>query len=990
MATKITRDIIESYLNCKYKGHLQRTGERGTTSDYEAMTTAARASSRELAVARLVGHFGEGDACRGTTVTAVTRKPGALLLADADLEDDALSLRFDALKRADGPSKLGDHHYVPVLHNYGDKVGRRQKGLLAVLGFMLGPVQGLRPATGLVARSPGFRLGKVRLDAKRYREAEQVLDEVKRLQEGGAPPRLTPNGHCRVCEFRQRCHLQAVQEDSLSLLRGMNEKEIRKRARKGIFTRAQLAHAFRPRRQGTKARPRTTKRQHALHAMAIPDRRVYVPGTPAVPDGRVRIYLDVEGNPDESSAYLIGMLVVSGGVGERFSFRADGKDQEPATFERFLTEVVRHESFVVSSYGGYARAFLRRMRQQAGDEAAVDRVPGSLVNTLALVYAHLYFPGHANGLKDLAGFLGCVWSGPDASGLPSLVWRARREATGDEEWRRKLATYNQEECTALRRVTDFLRAVNARTGPEAGKSDPAEGPPVVRVQELKDDFPAGRAWGNVPFAHADFAHVNRCAYFDYQRERVYVRSSPAIRRSQRRYGKSRNRKLRCNRHFDLTSSTCPACQGTSVVSGVPPQEASGPVPRLKRALDLVRTSTGIRRSVVHSHSSVHRCLACGFVFVPDRHRRLDKHFHGLKAWATYQHVAHRLDLHATGTRIEEFFGVRVSGREILMIKSLPARYYGPTYQQMLKAVLAGNLLHIDETGVKAPSGNGYVWVFADLENVVYLYRPNRAGDFLREMLKDFRGVLVSDFYAAHDALDCPRQQCLTHLIRDMNQELLANPFDEELRSVTRPFGTLLRAVVKAVDEHGLRRRDLRKHAREVEAYFVHLSGQVFRSEAAQALQARRLKCRGKLVTFLADDGVPWNNDNAGNAVKRFAYYREVAPGPLHGEGLGHYLVLLSLYQSCRYKGVNFLRFLMSGERDPDFFARRRRTRERLPALQLYPEDFAPPHLTSPANKEACRAAGCAGNTAGGDGAPASQPNDALGQPPSASEGATAG
>ena len=34
MATKITRAIIESYLNCKYKGHLKLAGEGGTKSDY--------------------------------------------------------------------------------------------------------------------------------------------------------------------------------------------------------------------------------------------------------------------------------------------------------------------------------------------------------------------------------------------------------------------------------------------------------------------------------------------------------------------------------------------------------------------------------------------------------------------------------------------------------------------------------------------------------------------------------------------------------------------------------------------------------------------------------------------------------------------------------------------------------------------------------------------------------------------------------------------
>src|SRR3954453_7607499 len=57
MATKITRNIIESFLNCKYKGHLKLAGESGTPSDYETMTTAVRTSSRDQAVARLVARF---------------------------------------------------------------------------------------------------------------------------------------------------------------------------------------------------------------------------------------------------------------------------------------------------------------------------------------------------------------------------------------------------------------------------------------------------------------------------------------------------------------------------------------------------------------------------------------------------------------------------------------------------------------------------------------------------------------------------------------------------------------------------------------------------------------------------------------------------------------------------------------------------------------------------------------------------------------------
>ena len=42
MPTKIARDVLESYLNCKYKGHLKLTGQQGTKSDYENLLTELR------------------------------------------------------------------------------------------------------------------------------------------------------------------------------------------------------------------------------------------------------------------------------------------------------------------------------------------------------------------------------------------------------------------------------------------------------------------------------------------------------------------------------------------------------------------------------------------------------------------------------------------------------------------------------------------------------------------------------------------------------------------------------------------------------------------------------------------------------------------------------------------------------------------------------------------------------------------------------------
>ena len=152
-------------------------------------------------------------------------------------------------------------------------------------------------------------------------------------------------------------------------------------------------------------------------------------------------------------------------------------------------------------------------------------------------------------------------------------------------------------------------------------------------------------------------------------------------------------------------------------------------------------------------------------------------------------------------------------------RHLLVRRYRKTYNTLLAQLLAGPVLHIDETEVKLKDGTGDVWVFSDASTAVYIFRPSREGDFLRPMLKSYEGVLVSDFYSAYDGLDCPQQRCLIHLMRDMNRALLDNPFDQELQSITTPFGALLREVVGTIDKHGLKRRYLQGHAKAAAAFF---------------------------------------------------------------------------------------------------------------------------------------------------------------------------
>jgi predicted RecB family nuclease len=216
----------------------------------------------------------------------------------------------------------------------------------------------------------------------------------------------------------------------------MGEKEIKKCARKGIFTLTQFAQTFRPRRKGRRADRRSHHRYHALQAMAVRDKRVYVFGTPVLPASPVTIYLDLEGNPEEGSTYLIGMLVDEAGAEKRYSFWADDKSQEEEIFKQFLSVLQPYENFRVLAYGGYEKAFLKRMRKRVKAKEQVDRVSNAIVNVLSTVFAHVYFPTYSNGLKEIGSYLGARWSDNLASGIESIAWRIRWEATAPALHRR--------------------------------------------------------------------------------------------------------------------------------------------------------------------------------------------------------------------------------------------------------------------------------------------------------------------------------------------------------------------------------------------------------------------------------------------------------------------------------------------------------------------------------------------------------------------------
>ena len=153
-------------------------------------------------------------------------------------------------------------------------------------------------------------------------------------------------------------------------------------------------------------------------------------------------------------------------------------------------------------------------------------------------------------------------------------------------------------------------------------------------------------------------------------------------------------------------------------------------------------------------------------------------------------------------------------------------------------------------------------------------------------------------------------------MRDINEDVLKHPFNEELASIARGFGHLLREIVETIDAYGLKARHLGKHKRPAARFIENVEALKCTSEVGSALKKRIDKNKDKLFTFLDHDGVPWNNNNAEHAVHAFVKLRN-AMMTSTPKGTKEYAVLASIQQTLHYRGKSFLDFLRSGKTDID-------------------------------------------------------------------------
>ncbi|MGD0261588.1 MAG: IS66 family transposase [Verrucomicrobiota bacterium] len=944
---KLKAELFQAYLNCPTKCWLLSQAERGAGNVYAEWVKQQNQAYRNESLQRLLETVPNGERVMAPTSDGI--KPAkwriaAELVVQAPWVNASDSVQSDALAVTERPRHPGDGgaepgpqpeqwflesaidalervpksrtraaHLVPIRFIRDNNLTKDDKLLLAYDALTLSQVLGRQITAGKIVHGDELVTMKIKTTPL-ARQARKTVEEIATMISSGSPPDLVLNRRCSECEFEARCRQEATAKDDLSLLSNMKGKERSKFNSEGIFTVTQLSYTFRPRRRPKRLRDRREKYHHALRALAIRERKIHIVGRPELKIDGTPVYLDVEGLPDRDFYYLVGARVHRAGSAVQYSFWASSLEEEKTVWSGFLELLSTIANPVLIHYGSYETTFLKRMCDRyyrPPDSSAAGYGIKAALNALSFLFAQIYFPTYSNRLKDIGAWLGCHWTSANASGTQSIIWRTQWEKSGDPALKQELINYNSEDCQALETLTDTLTQLcspDHRSDLENGTDPKAV---FAEPSTSKDTL-----WPRFSSAIESFASINKAARWDFQRERVYIRTDQLLNRASKARKCREKRIKRTNEEVVLAREpVCPNCDRRMDKVGS----------ATKTTYDIRFSRFGLKRWVVTYRFDRLWCRHCNsYLGKPEHIKPWGWCGRNLVMFMMFKIVDLCMTQRAVADELNHLFGLGLQEGEVHRMKSRAAEHYADARARILAKMLKGNLIHADETPIVLKHKRGYVWVFATFHEVAYFYTETREGTFVEQALKEFKGVIVSDFYSPYDALPCPQQKCLIHLMRDLNDAVLDYPYDEELKGMVVEFGELLRSIVQTIDRWGLKSRFLGKHIVDVARFYRKRINITHRSEPALKWKERFLKNREGLFTFLSHDGIPWNNNNAEHAIKAFARLRRAILGLSTAKGIEEYLILLSVCQTCKYSSVDFLDFLLSGDTDVDSFAQKRR------------------------------------------------------------------
>jgi transposase len=282
---------------------------------------------------------------------------------------------------------------------------------------------------------------------------------------------------------------------------------------------------------------------------------------------------------------------------------------------------------------------------------------------------------------------------------------------------------------------------------------------------------------------------------------------------------------------------------------------------------------------------------------------------GVNALATAMvlRIVYRLPFRQVSTLLAQLPKLSVCPGAVARQVQRVAEWFDQDYEKLLLQMRCAPIVYADETGWRVDGKNGQLWTITSPGKTLYHVDKSRGGKVIRSLLgKAFGGTLVSDFYSAYSKMDCKKQKCLAHLLRELKESAEKSPAFAQTSLFTDCKQLLKRMLKLKLQWDKLKDKEYDRRVAAIESRLARLAAGRHDEPNAKRIAKRPLKHQGELTAFLHDKDLDATNNAAERALRPAVVMRKITGGSRSKNGAQAWATLASLMKTATQQNHNLL------------------------------------------------------------------------------------
>lgn len=261
--------------------------------------------------------------------------------------------------------------------------------------------------------------------------------------------------------------------------------------------------------------------------------------------------------------------------------------------------------------------------------------------------------------------------------------------------------------------------------------------------------------------------------------------------------------------------------------------------------------------------------------------------------------------------LKTFFGKSISTSGLSRHVIRVSKIMKDVYDEILGNINNTVTLHADETGWRVRGKNWWLWVFGTQESAYFTVDKSRGASVVRRVLGEiFLGLLVVDGWHAYLKLICEQQSCMAHLLRKIRKFRDAFP---HLSSIVK-FYVKLRRILRdgerlQVDRKNLSEKVFQRRLKRLKKRLEKLLNWPDPDDILQDIIKKVKRQQPRILTFVEHPDAPCHNNYGEFLIRIGVLKRKISGGSVSAEGANAYAILLSIYVTCRLRGISFPKYM---------------------------------------------------------------------------------